>query len=268
MANRFELAHQAWPILTKAAAKHRILTYLDLATALGYRGARVAKFPLWSIQDFCLEKNLPPLTSIVVNKRSGVPGPGFVAWEGDVGDAHARVFGHDWSTIPIPFSSRSRLTTRSITRARSGTKEPLSYEVADSETVVNGRGPYQSLFRNQLMGSYSRQCALCDTQHPAMLVAAHIVPWSLDSKNRLNPRNGILLCKTHDAAYEAGILRILPNCSVELVVTETDKLGVHLADFLHKHTAGKLRTPHNKAHTPSPDFLKWRLSKNKAEQVT
>lgn len=266
MANRFELAHQAWPILTQADTKHRILTYLDLATALGYRGARVSKFPLWSIQDFCLEKNLPPLTSIVVNKRSGIPGAGFIAWEGDIGDAHARVFAHDWSTVPIPFSSRSRLTMRS--KARTGTKAPLSYEVADSEAVVNGRGPYQALFRNHLMLSYSRRCALCDTRHPAMLVAAHIVPWSLDSKNRLNPRNGILLCKTHDAAFEAGILHILPDYTVELMVTGTDKLGVHLADFLQKNTAGKLRTPHNKAHAPSPDFFKWRLSKNKVEKVT
>lgn len=264
MANRFELAHQAWPILARAATEHRILTYLDLATALGYRGARVAKFPLWSIQDFCIEKNLPPLTSIVVNKRSGIPGAGFIAWEGDIGDAHARVFGHDWSTVPIPFSSRSRLTTRST--ERTGKKDALTYEVADSETVVNSRGPYQALFRNQLMISYSRRCALCDTRHPALLVASHIVPWSLDSKNRLNPRNGILLCKTHDAAFEAGILRILPDCTVELVITGTDKLGVHLADFLHKHTAAKLRSPHNKAHAPSSDFLTWRLSRGKAQQ--
>lgn len=266
MANRFELAHRAWPILTKAATEHRILTYLDLATALGYRGARVSKFPLWSIQDFCLEKNLPPLSSIVVNKRSGVPRPGFIAWEGDIGDEHARVFGHNWSTVPIPFSSCSRLTTRST--EHTGKKDALTYEVADSETVVNGRGPYQALFRNQPMLSYSRRCALCNTQHPSMLVAAHIVPWSLDSKNRLNPRNGILLCKTHDAAFEVGILHIWPDCTVELVVTGTDKLGVHLADFLHKNTADKLRTPHNKAHAPSPDFLKWRLSKNEAEKVT
>lgn len=224
----------------------------------------MSKFPLWSIQDFCLEKNLPPLTSIVVNKRSGIPGPGFIAWEGDIGDAHARVFGHDWSTVPIPFSSHTRLTTRST--EHTGKKEAIPYEVADSETVVNGRGPYQALFRNQLMLSYYRRCALCDTRHPALLVASHIVPWSLDSKNRLNPRNGILLCKTHDAAFEAGILRILPDCTVELVVTKPEALGAHLGRFLQEHTATKLRSPHNKAHTPSPDFLTWRLSKSKGEQ--
>jgi predicted restriction endonuclease len=100
-----------------------------------------------------------------------------------------------------------------------------------------------------------------------MLVAAHIVPWTLDSKNRLNPRNGILLCKTHDAAFEADIMRILPDYTVKLVVTKTDALGAHLARFLQEHTATKLRSPNNKAHAPSPDFLKWRLSKNKAEQV-
>src|SRR5689334_8035467 len=110
MPNKFELGHMAWPILTQAAAERRVLTYLDLATALGYRGARVTRFALWTIQDFCLEKNLPPLTSLVVNKGTKVPGSGFIAWEGDIGDAQARVFDFDWPLVPTPFPTGSNLT--------------------------------------------------------------------------------------------------------------------------------------------------------------
>lgn len=115
------------------------------------------------------------------------------------------------------------------------------------------------------MRSYSGQCALCDTRHPAMLVASHIVPWSLDSRNRLNPRNGILLCRTHDAAFEAGILRIMLNLTVELAIMETKELGADLAGFLHSHTASKLRTPRGRL-SPDPTFLAWRLEKGKASK--
>jgi len=134
--------------------------------------------------------------------------------------------------------------------------------VPDSETVVNGRGPYQAAFRNELMRLYSRKCALCDTRHTALLVASHIVPWSVDSKNRLNPRNGILLCRTHDAAFEAGILRISPDLRVELVNTGVKDLGAALASFLRSHTASKLQTSGGQA-SPSPEFLAWRLGGGK-----
>jgi putative restriction endonuclease len=205
----------------------------------------------FELQDFCLEKNLPPLTSIVVSKRRGVPSSGFIAWEGDIGDAQERVFEYDWSKIPSPFPSGTSLPPAS-TGSRLKDKK-VSYEVADVETIVNGRGPYQAAFRNELMRLYSRQCALCDTRHSKLLVASHIVPWSQDSKNRLNPRNGILFCLTHDAAFEAGILYVLPDLTVELTGTTVKDLGADLAGFLHSHTAVKLRTPSGHK-SPDPKF--------------
>lgn len=67
--NRYELAQLAWPDLAAAAAEHRLLTYKELATRFGYRGARAVRFALGPLQDLCLEKLLPPLTSVVVIKR-------------------------------------------------------------------------------------------------------------------------------------------------------------------------------------------------------
>jgi len=85
--NRYELAHLAWPNLTAAAAEHRLLTYKELATKFGYRGARAVRFALGPLQDLCLEKLLPPLTSIVVNQATGTPGSGFIAWPGNLAEA-------------------------------------------------------------------------------------------------------------------------------------------------------------------------------------
>src|SRR3970282_1461818 len=41
-----------------------------------------------------------------------------------------------------------------------------------------------------------------------LLVAGHIVPWSQDKQNRLNPKNGLLLNALHDRAFEHGFITV------------------------------------------------------------
>ena len=43
---------------------------------------------------------------------------------------------------------------------------------------------------------------------PELLVASHIVPWSADPKNRLNPHNGLCLSALHDRAFDAGLITV------------------------------------------------------------
>jgi len=39
-----------------------------------------------------------------------------------------------------------------------------------------------------------------------LLIASHIVPWSKDKQNRLNPRNGLCLSALHDKAFDRGMI--------------------------------------------------------------
>ena len=40
-----------------------------------------------------------------------------------------------------------------------------------------------------------------------MLIASHIVPWSIsDSANRLNPENGLLQSDTYDKLFDCGLI--------------------------------------------------------------
>lgn len=103
MPNRFELGHMAWPILTQAAAERRVLTYEKLTTAMGYHTAKVARFALWTIQDFCKEKGYPPLTGIVVSKSTGMPSSGFTARDGDIEEAQDKVLDFEWANVSVPF---------------------------------------------------------------------------------------------------------------------------------------------------------------------
>ena len=43
---------------------------------------------------------------------------------------------------------------------------------------------------------------------PRLLIASHIVPWSKDKQNRLNPSNGLCLSAIHDRAFDKGLITL------------------------------------------------------------
>lgn len=99
---REERAQQLWSILVLAARSRQLLTYEMVATACGVPSPSVGDF-LRPVQQYCAERSLPALTSIIVNKNSGVPGDGFIAAH-DVPRAQSDVFAKDWlaETAPTP----------------------------------------------------------------------------------------------------------------------------------------------------------------------
>lgn len=72
----------------------------------------------------------------------------------------------------------------------------------------------QSFFRATLLASYNHQCAMTGISNSEFLIASHIVPWSMDKNNRLNPRNGILLNALHDKAFEYGYITITTDYKI------------------------------------------------------
>ncbi len=66
----------------------------------------------------------------------------------------------------------------------------------------------QHFFRSIVLAGYRSECAVCELPLAALLVASHIVPWSVDKTLRMNPQNGICLCAIHDRAFDKGIMRI------------------------------------------------------------
>jgi hypothetical protein len=91
---REERAQQLWSLLALAATNRQILTYNIVARLTGVVRPSIGDF-LRPIQQFCTEKELPALTSIVVSEESGLPGEGFIA-AADVPSAQVKVFEHRW----------------------------------------------------------------------------------------------------------------------------------------------------------------------------
>jgi len=80
----------------------------------------------------------------------------------------------------------------------------------------------QSAFRAMVMSAYESRCAITGISQPELLIASHIVPWRVDEKLRLDPRNGICLNPLHDKAFDVGLITINADfsvvCSPKLVV--------------------------------------------------
>lgn len=46
----------------------------------------------------------------LLSKTTGEPGPGFVAWKGDLTQAHEQVFRFPWHRFPVPHAGAARAT--------------------------------------------------------------------------------------------------------------------------------------------------------------
>jgi hypothetical protein len=74
----------------------------------------------------------------------------------------------------------------------------------------------QARFRRAILASYNATCCMSGLRVPKLLVASHIVPWSMDTQNRLNPSNGLCLSALHDRAYDQGLITVLPDFTIRV----------------------------------------------------
>ncbi len=74
----------------------------------------------------------------------------------------------------------------------------------------------QDFFRRAVLSAYDYRCCITGLAVPRLLVASHIVPWRVDAKNRLNPRNGLCLSMLHDKAFDVGIITISEDMTVHV----------------------------------------------------
>jgi putative restriction endonuclease len=64
----------------------------------------------------------------------------------------------------------------------------------------------QTFFRNTILALYNYRCCLTGNPISVLLTASHILPWSQFPEQRLNPQNGLCLARTHDVAFDRGLI--------------------------------------------------------------
>ncbi len=112
----------------------------------------------------------------------------------------------------------------------------------------------QARFRKAVLASYNATCCISGLQHDSLVIASHIVPWSEDTKNRLNPQNGLCLSALHDRAYDQGLITVLPDFTVRVSKKLNAKpLDGYIAISLVEIDGLPITLPER--FRPAPEFL-------------
>lgn len=255
--NHEERAGRAWPVLARQAALHGTMTYGELGSEISVH-PRALGYTLGPILRYCQDEGLPVLTALVVRGGSGLPGGALIAALGDtdIEDELHRVFAVDWAKIPNPFSYAAEGGTTQESMAETLVASPG--RASEIYALVRVRGVAQRVFREALLRAYEWSCAFCGLSFVDALEGAHIVPWSkCAGGERLDPRNGLLLCATHHRLFDAGWLRITSELRIEHDDTAANGAAYSEADeqvarALHRR---RLRRPVSAALLPAAAYI-------------
>lgn len=114
----------------------------------------------------------------------------------------------------------------------------------------------QNVFRQIVLANYDYKCALSGIDISEMLVASHIIPWSENQKERLNPENGICLSSLYDKAFDQGLIGFDNSCKVLFSDRLSKNVGKDYYDKYFLPIYGK-SLAETKKYAINPLFLEW-----------
>jgi len=218
---------------------------IDLATILGRTPSAVA----WKLVNFArLDPSL---------KKRNISG----ASHGSKLDIEIwNEFNHDWEKLG--FESERLLAEKENKRV----EEVIEIGILDLPKLGKERDAVvkvrvnQSFFRISVLAAYDFKCCITGLGFPDFLNASHIIPWSKDKTNRVNPRNGLCLNAFHDRVFDRGFLTITPDFNIQIASSikhnPTDKT---IKEYLLRYDGSKIRLPTK--FLPDAEFLEYHNKK-------
>lgn len=144
-------------------------------------------------------------------------------------------FHADWEGLALECSRlreaiRLDHGTASVTAGSDIESGEMADFTGETRQVMTERRIKQEFFRRAVLSSYRGRCCMSHLSEPRLLIASHIVPWSKDRANRLNPSNGLCLSAIHDKAFDQGLLTL----SDDLRIVVSDELKRRDEPFLNQ----------------------------------
>lgn len=162
-------------------------------------------------------------------------------------------FSQDWEELAYQSELiLAKFKNSSIENSTRITKEDLPPEGRERDVIVKAR-VNQSFFRQTILASYDNKCCITGISLPELLVAGHIIPWSIDKKNRMNPRNGLCLNALHDMAFDKDFITITIDYRVKISKVLKQQSGPELPFILYDNK--KITLPQR--FTPSKEFIEY-----------
>jgi hypothetical protein len=128
-------------------------------------------------------------------------------------------FHADWEGLAVQ-CNRLRIAIEDEKGIRRSTDFDLDETVdredftGETRQVITEQRIKQHFFRRAVLSSYRGRCCMSGLSEPRLLLASHIVPWSKDKANRLNPSNGLCLSALHDRAFDRGLITLADDFTV------------------------------------------------------
>jgi putative restriction endonuclease len=165
-------------------------------------------------------------------------------------------FNHDWEKLS--FESEKLLAEKTGKQV----EEVTDIETFDLPKVGKEREAFvkvrvnQSFFRKAVLAAYDFKCCITGLGISELLNASHIIPWSKDEVNRVNPRNGLCLNAIHDRAFDRGLLTITADFKIKISKSiKHNEVDTALQDFLFRYDGSEIKMPTR--FLPDVDFLKY-----------
>lgn len=144
-------------------------------------------------------------------------------------------------------------------------------DIRDTERALLGTARVgQQQFARKVLTNSDFACVFCGLSTRSaglpssrLLIASHIKPWSKSGGGeRVDPRNGLAACPTHDAAFEAYLIsvdtegRIVRSAALDRAIA-SEKIWRH--NFGNNGLAARLMMP-STATMPSARYTDWHYS--------
>ena len=123
----------------------------------------------------------------------------------------------DWAAFANAMAQSEQEFTAEEGLIESNTCEKSTSKLAEVTVRIG-----QQFFRNAVLSAFNQRCCISGLANPKLLVASHIVPWSQDDANRLNPHNGLALSALHDKAFDLGLITVDEDYRVRVSNKATD----------------------------------------------
>jgi len=158
-------------------------------------------------------------------------------------------FNSDWQRLSF---ESEKLRAKLLGRSLNALQEKPFPEGKVRPTTVMAR-VNQGFFRAAVMAAYDVSCCITGIKTPELLRASHIVPWSVDTKNRTNPKNGLCLNALHDQAFDCGYIAL--DGDLKVLVSPKLRHGVNMAldEMISKYKGHPIQQP--KQFVPDHSFV-------------
>lgn len=173
-------------------------------------------------------------------------------------------FHADWENLALECSLlnvqlEKEKGTNAVVELDVDEQEGLQDFTGETKRVMTEQRIKQHFFRRAVLSSYRGRCCLSGLSDTRLLMASHIVPWSSDKANRLNPSNGLCLSAIHDKAFDRGLITFSDD--YEVILSEQLKRNddAFVAQIFLPLEGRRIEPPERFA--PQVEFIAWHRSK-------